>query len=243
MSRAPAIFATLLFAAPVFACSITVTRPVQVLVRSAAIIAEAEAVDGPEHRFNVTKVWKGAPAREITLRGDVEPQSTCYGGRPAVGETYILFITCDRKVEREGFAQYTCTDPAEALHATPEVMRYLTAPKPLTRRELIAKLRGWSNGRIATEELRQWVTEQRAVAEVEDWSEREGTGESITLGVLQMLDVMLQGEVNGDAECVVRKARAKLVPELIEVLTARDVSEERLEALDEALLAIEDGCG
>ena len=242
MTRTVAIVLAVLLASPGFACIITVTRPVQVMARSAVIIAEAEALDA-QHRFEVTKVWKGAPARQITLRGDVEPSSSCYGGPPLAGETYVLFINCNEIVQTEGFAQYKCTDVAEAVPATPEVLRYLRESKPLSRRELVAKLHDWKNGRISTEEMKAWVAEQKAIADVDDWSKGdEGEEQSFSLMTLRSLNDVFQGQVNGDAECVARAVRETLIEDVIDLLTAPRVSPERLEAIDEAFFAIEDDC-
>ena len=216
-------------------CSIAVTEVAQRLVRQADVIAEGIATQ-EQFEFRIAKFWKGSAPETIRVAAGERVSRSCGEALPPTvpGDRYFLIITSEPTAVR--------VYPAGNDDG---LEMFLSGRMPVSRRDLIARLRRWHEGKLSEAAFAQWLREMVPVADVNDWtSDEDGAEYSVALHVMRELHFLLVGSgVSLDElSCELGLFRQRIAPAWIGALEARRIDDEAADAIDALLDEIDERC-
>lgn len=225
------------------ACAVTVTEVPQVLAHRAAIVAEGTAT-ADQYTFAITKFWKGTTSATVKLSGIKPTGSSCDTYQPTIpGKPYLLLIDSLEATTSEAVTVFSGAASVHRTEFAPRFTQYLAHPKRVSRRDVLAMLRGWHDGTIADPAFALWLRDTTPVADVDDWAtfEEGGHETSLNLNVLRELDFRINqsGVSLAELSCELAVLRSRVIPALLQVLEAQHLTPELIESLDHELHDIE----
>ena len=215
------------------ACTVTVDEPVQVLVRRAAIVAEAVALRGGL-TFEVTSLYKGMASPQVLL-GGFSFMEKCEPKRMGVeGESYLILADAGGTRVDGPVTIFNGRALAYPIESATHLLDYLEHPVDVTRRDMESMLRAWRNQTITDKAFATWLHETTPVANVSDWTQFYIWDEhSLTLTVLRKLDARVNDPRGFETlSCELSGLRERVVPKVLEALDERRLTPELLTSVE-----------
>jgi hypothetical protein len=223
-------FALLATEAP--ACTITIDESPQVLVRRAALVAEATAKDGLT--FEITKLHKGMASPQVLL-GGFGFKEKCEPKRMGVEGRRYLIVVDAAGTRKDGPVTYFGGKAlAYPIEDAAHLLEYLEHPVDVTRKDMDRMLRSWKERTIGDAAMAAWLRKTAPVANVSDWTRLYIWDEvSLTLTILEKLDARVNDPRGFETlSCELSGLRERVVPKVLEALDERRLTPELLERVE-----------
>jgi hypothetical protein len=226
--------ALFLLAPKAAACTVTIADPPQVLVRRAALVAEATGTRDP-FAFEITKLWKGMASPRVRLWG-FSFQKKCEPERMGVeGKRYLILVDAAGTRTDGPETIFNGKPLAYSIENAGPLLDYLEHPVDITTHGMRSMLNAWKDRTVSDEKFAQWLQATVPVAQVHDWAVLYfWTEVSVTLNVLRGLDARLNDARGFETlSCERDGLREEIVPKLLEILEAKRVTPELVKELED----------
>ena len=211
------------------ACTVTIDDPPQVLIRRAAIVAEAVATSDPL-TFEITRLYKGMASPQVRLYGFSFTEK-CEPKRMGVeGREYLIVADAAGSRVDGPVTIFNGRALAYPIESAAHLLEYLEHPVDVTRRDMNAMLRAWKDQTITDAVFAAWLHDTAPVANVSDWTRFYIWDEvSLTLTILQRLDARVNDPRGFETlSCELGGLRQRVVPKILEALDERRLTPELL---------------
>jgi hypothetical protein len=220
---------SVLVTAQAFACDGVTLVPARTRVHDAVVIAEGRATR-EQYTFVLGRVWRGSASGTVAFTGDwIEHAPSMCKFAPPTEESreYLIFINDPRHQRRGELAIYPGEGYAVPLDsdAGRDALRFLENGVRVSRADVASMLRQWHAQKITDRALAAWLRK----AELVD-------GEELAVHTLNSLDGVLNDDLpvgEGGRDRCAAFTRLHIVPYLLEVFETRDISEERVEQMED----------
>jgi uncharacterized protein YeaO (DUF488 family) len=119
------------------------------------------------------------------------------------------------------------------VRTRPDLLRYLTSPVSVSRREVVAMLQDWTRGVKSDDAFAAWARDLAPVAEVDHWTIIDDDELSLNLFAIT--------ELEWENPCEVRALRETVVPGILGLLAKPKLTEQQMQAFYELDVDV-DGC-